>query len=156
MKKLLIWMLLVAVLAGLPAFFCCAEGAAEEPADGETAEWTVLFYLCGADLESKYGFATATLEEIRHVSYPYNMIPIYTAETVSISDMMRDIGKVNLLIETGGEGTFHYSLLDPAMEYIRKHHFRLCGNPYGILLIRSHDERGFHRYFDFYLPISDE
>ena len=63
---------------------------------------------------------------------------------------------VRILIETCGEGTFHYSLLDPAMEYIRKHHFRLCGNPYGILLIRSHDERGFHRYFDFYLPISDE
>ena len=112
MKKLLIWMLLVAVLAGLPAFFCCAEGAAEEPADGETAEWTVLFYLCGADLESKYGFATATLEEIRHVSYPYNMIPIYTAETVSISDMMRDIGKVNLLIETGGAKKWNAQIPD--------------------------------------------
>lgn len=114
MKKLLIWIILVAVLAGIPAFFCCAEDRAEEPADGETAEWTVMFYLCGADLESKYGFASAALEEIRSISYPYNMLPIYTAETVSISDMIRDIGNVNILIETGGAKKWNTQI--PEME----------------------------------------
>lgn len=112
MKKLLILIIFIAVLAGLPAFFCCAESAAEEPADGEPAEWTVMFYLCGANLESKYGFATNTLEEIQQVSYPYNMIPIYTAETVSISDMMRDVGKVNILVETGGAKKWNTQIQD--------------------------------------------
>lgn len=62
---------------------------------------------------------------------------------------------VSMTVEAGGEGTFHYSLLDPAMEYIQKHRFRLAGDPFGILLIRSHDEAGMHRFFQFYLPIED-
>ena len=62
---------------------------------------------------------------------------------------------VTTLVEAGGEGTFHYSLLAPALEYIRKHRFRLSGDPYGVLIIRSHDETGIHRFFNFYLPISE-
>ena len=30
----------------------------------ETAEWTVMFYLCGSDLESRHGLASGNLEEI--------------------------------------------------------------------------------------------
>lgn len=60
---------------------------------------------------------------------------------------------VRMMIKAGKEGTFHYDLLAPAIEYIQKHNFRLSGNPYGILLIRSHEETGLHRYLDFYLPI---
>ena len=37
----------------------------------ETAEWTVMFYLCGSDLESRHGLATGNLEEILQC-YPYN------------------------------------------------------------------------------------
>ena len=28
------------------------------------AEWTIMFYMCGSDLESKYGYATGNLQEI--------------------------------------------------------------------------------------------
>lgn len=62
---------------------------------------------------------------------------------------------VRTTVEAGGEGTFHYSLLDPAMEYIKRHRFQLCGDPFGVLLIRSHDEKGIHRFFNFYIPISE-
>lgn len=62
---------------------------------------------------------------------------------------------VKIMVEAGGEGTFHYSLLDPAMEYIKRHRFKLCGDPYGVLMIRSHDESRIQRYFTFYLPICE-
>ena len=60
---------------------------------------------------------------------------------------------VKIVIFAGGAGTFHYSLLNPAFEFIRKHNFTLSGDPYGILWIRSHEEGQMHRYFAFYLPI---
>lgn len=102
MKRLLIWLIAAVALAGLPAFFGCADAAAEDK-----AEWTVMFYLCGSDLEADYGYASALLKEIKSVPYPYNKIPIYTEDNVSITDMMRDIGRVNILIETGGAEEWH-------------------------------------------------
>ena len=50
--------LLFAVMILLFAFPVSAEQA-EEP-----DEWTVLIYMCGSDLESKYSFGTMNLEEI--------------------------------------------------------------------------------------------
>ena len=82
----------------------------------------------------------------------------YESLSLPATDNVEVIGSslcVRMTVVAGGEGTFHYSLLDPAMEYIRKHRFRLAGDPFGILLIRSHDEAGMHRYFQFYLPIED-
>ncbi len=61
-----------------------AAGTPESTAEPE-AEWTVLFYFCGSDLESQYGFASENLEEIS------NCAPLTELE-----------GKVNALIETGG------------------------------------------------------
>ncbi len=47
--------------------------------------WTVLLYLCGTDLESRYGFASINIEEI----------------------CSADLGdNVNMVIETGGSGTW--------------------------------------------------
>lgn len=63
---------------------------------------------------------------------------------------------IKTLIEAKGEGTFHYHLLDHAKEFIKEHGFALSGDPYGILLTRSHDDGRIHRYIDFYLPISYE
>lgn len=53
--------LLLVVLVAVPAL-------AEDEND-DMDEWTVMFYLCGSDLESKYGYATGNLEEIKGVSY---------------------------------------------------------------------------------------
>ena len=61
---------------------------------------------------------------------------------------------IKTLVEASEEGTFTYHLLDHAIAFIEKHHFKLAGDPFGILLTRSHDTKGIHRYIDFYLPIS--
>ncbi len=61
---------------------------------------------------------------------------------------------IKTLVEASGEGTFHYHLLDQAMLFIEEHNFRLDGDPYGILLTRSHDEKGIHRFIEFYLPVT--
>ena len=68
-------MILLLVLAAL---FLCLTAAAEEaetlpPASGtaEEAEWIVMLYMCGSDLESRYGYATGNLEEISKCELPY-------------------------------------------------------------------------------------
>ena len=61
---------------------------------------------------------------------------------------------IKTLVEACEEGTFNYHLLDHAIAFIKEHNFKLSGDPFGILLTRSHDEDGIHRYIDFYLPIS--
>ena len=63
---------------------------------------------------------------------------------------------IKTLIEAKEEGTFHYHLLDHAKAFIEEHGFTLSGDPYGILLTRSHDDGRIHRYIDFYLPVSYE
>ena len=61
---------------------------------------------------------------------------------------------INTLVEVGEEGTFSYHLLDHAMAFMTEHRFELAGNPFGVLLTRSHDKGRIHRYIDFYLPVS--
>ncbi|MCR5773798.1 MAG: hypothetical protein K6G42_01815 [Lachnospiraceae bacterium] len=58
-----------------------SEADTDDKADKEKAEWTVLFYLCGTDLESNKGGATVNLEEV--------------SETVPDDE-------VNFIIQTGG------------------------------------------------------
>ena len=48
----------------------CAGALAEDAADGQMDEWTVMFYFCGSDLESKYSFATGYLADIGMTMYP--------------------------------------------------------------------------------------
>lgn len=62
---------------------------------------------------------------------------------------------IKMIIDAKGKGHFHYELLNNAYEYIKKHHFQINGNPFGKLLIRNNDENGFHRYIEFYIPISE-
>lgn len=46
------------------AVFSCSEEASPPPVLGEHSDWTIFLYLCGADLESKGGAATANLQEL--------------------------------------------------------------------------------------------
>ena len=55
--------------------------------DPELPQWTIMEYLCGTDLETKHGLATANLEELRKVS---------------CTD-----GTVQYVIQTGGTSTWH-------------------------------------------------
>ena len=118
LKRLLLIAVLPVFLAVLP---CCAE-AAEETSESEIAEWTVMFYFCGSDLESRYSYTTLNLTDISQVSYPYNLQSIYTSDEFSPEDMKRDIGKVNILIETGGAAAWHTASLgmDVSTDFLQR------------------------------------
>ncbi len=76
---------------------------------GETADWTVMFYFCGTDLESKYSYATENLSEIMECSWPENYLPSIAANygvTLDL-DSFNAAGTVNVLIETGGCTEWH-------------------------------------------------
>ena len=101
MKKICLLSLLAALMALGLAIGACAE-AGEEP-----AEWTVLFYFCGSDLESNYSYATGNLNEISSITYPVNYLPEITEMYgVDIGEITLP-GKVNILIETGGAKEWH-------------------------------------------------
>ena len=108
MRKGLMLILLLAALA-VPALCACAEEAAPAGTEAEEAEWTGMFYFCGSDLESKYGFASGNLEEIAQVSYPDTMIsayPLFRGQAID-TDNIPYPPNVNVLIETGGTTRWH-------------------------------------------------
>ncbi len=88
--------------------FPARPGLAESSA-GEEAEWTVMFYFCGSDLESKYSFATGNLEEIGKCWYPDSSLRRISEELgIDLSNLdLSDPGKVNVVIETGGCKEWH-------------------------------------------------
>ena len=91
MKK--IWIILLLLLLwAVPV-------KAEEP-----AEWTVMFYLCGSDLESKHGFASGNLGEIMGC-YPYAVL----RNAASFDEEVLDTSSVdvNVVIQTGGSREWH-------------------------------------------------
>ena len=101
MKKIVLLFLAVLCLA---AFAANAE--AEDP---ELPEWTVMFYMCGSDLESRYGYATENMIEIitTHDLYATysKMAKEYhfeTGDAVSSSDR-----KVQVVLQTGGCKAWH-------------------------------------------------
>ena len=102
MKKAgLFLMALLLLLLAVPAL---AEEAGED-----MAEWTVMFYFCGSDLESKYGYASSNLNEIRDVNYPDSLLQIEYPDLDSEQalEAQMEPGKVNVLIETGGSREWH-------------------------------------------------
>ena len=72
--------------------------AAPAPAE-EPAEWTVMFYLCGSDLESRHGYATGNLEEIMEC-FPYAVL--YNATLEETETPLENPENVHVVIETGG------------------------------------------------------
>lgn len=60
--------------------------------DGNDGSWAVYWYLCGSDLETNYGCATADLQELMEVSLPDN---------------------VNVVIETGGAAVWQNDQMNP-------------------------------------------
>ncbi|MBQ8110739.1 MAG: hypothetical protein IJ124_11325 [Clostridia bacterium] len=88
--------LLLMALAG-------ANALAEETAQ-EMDEWTVMFYLCGSDLESKYGYASDYLDDIGMTNYPNSWLLAVAKEYGLDPETMQITrpGKVNVLLQTGG------------------------------------------------------
>ena len=99
------WVLLALLFLLLPA----AAPTMAENSEDNLDEWTVLFYFCGSDLESKYGYASQNLADIQGVVYPDSWMPMvanfYGLDPESIE--VTKPGKVNVLIETGGSATWH-------------------------------------------------
>ena len=90
-----------AALAAVLLLLCVGGFALAEEAGTAPDEWTVLFYFCGSDLESRYGYASDDLKEISDVMFPYDY------SVWENFGAMRDVGKVNVLIETGGSRAWH-------------------------------------------------
>ncbi len=102
MKKKLLPLFLAIVLICLLA--ACASINARQAASGAESEtkepaavaqegsWAIYWYLCGSDLESDGGFATADLREMMEVALPEN---------------------VKVVIETGGSSAWQNDLIDP-------------------------------------------
>ncbi len=104
MKKLLLPFILIlsacVALSPLPA-------RASAIYESDTADWTVLFYLCGADLESKYGYATQALGEIGNCTFYRdvgtaikNIYHQLNGET--LEPVLQEPGRVRVAIQTGG------------------------------------------------------
>ena len=94
-------------LAALLLLLCLPLAAPAEETEAAD-EWTILIYMCGSDLESKYSCATGNLEEIAGVKAPKNalMDVISRNEELAREDYAFP-GKVNVLIETGGAKAWH-------------------------------------------------
>ena len=112
MKRFLVFILLLAGILCLAAASCAAETAEPAPAADEPAEWTVLFYFCGSDLESKYSYASENLEEISMVKplddYLSFFIQLYDENNTEFPSVsLRRPEEINILVETGGSTKWH-------------------------------------------------
>ena len=118
----------IAALAAVLLLMCAGGFARAEETGTAPDEWTVLFYFCGSDLESKYGYASEDLLEMQSVVFPYDY------STRENFGAMPGVGKVNILIETGGSRTWHAetSGVDVATDALER------------------------RYLDYYHPMSEE
>ena len=120
-KGLLSIAILLIILLLCPVLSAQSEEA-EEP-----GEWTVLIYMCGSDLESKYSYGTENLEEIAAITNPVTIDEGFStgdqlAELdelrAKIAEITQSISGVNenninrrdqvhVLIETGGAKAWH-------------------------------------------------
>lgn len=74
-----------------------------EPVD--SAEWTVLLYMCGSDLETNAGMASYNLHEIMASPQPTSTM-VVDDETHTFAHVPVP-SKVNVLVETGGAKRWH-------------------------------------------------
>ncbi len=124
-------LLILLVWAALPANAEDAEAAKDD--------WTVLFYFCGSDLESEYGYATGNLAEIGKVSYPESYLETITSKYGEENTLRPTVepGRVNILIETGGSGAWRGEKLglDIAEDALQR--WRYGYDRYGFELIET-------------------
>lgn len=120
MKKAILMSFLVALTAAL----CLACPAVAEPSAEQEAEWTVMFYLCGSDLESKYGYATGNLEEIMGCFYPPDFWELMRhGMDEGGGEWASD--RVNVVLETGGCEEWHAQALGMDISTDRLQRWRL-------------------------------
>ena len=103
------WTVLSLLALVLVTLLACASTSLAEETTDDMDEWTVLFYMCGSDLESKYGYASSYLLDIANTNYPDSWMPSM-AQQYGLDPQTLQItrpGKVNVLIETGGSKVWY-------------------------------------------------
>ena len=81
--------------------------AAKSAEAGESAltKWTVMFYMCGSDLESRYGYASSNLVEIANA---HDLATLYEIQAERIGMDSGDPSReVNVVLQTGGCKEWH-------------------------------------------------
>ena len=110
----------------------CGASAMAEGVEDDLDEWTVMLYVCGSDLESKYAYATGNLEELAGVGVPINYFDMMNNGIESMTgENDGRFGEVNIVLQTGGCSQWHtYDLrmdIDPGV--LQRWHYAMY--PYG-------------------------
>lgn len=105
-----IWLILLVAVCAVVAL-ASSPARAEANADGK-ADWTVLFYICGADLESRYSLATEDLAAIRECVYyrdSWNSVRniFRSLSGEEEKPVLREPGRVKVAVQTGGAKKWH-------------------------------------------------
>lgn len=92
----------------LAAAWFLAWPAPAEQAEEEMAEWTVMFYISGSNLESDYAYATENLREISKCKNYYEDTERHRQERQGMEESdISSAPRVKVLIQTGGSTAWH-------------------------------------------------
>lgn len=92
------------IITGLLMILVLAVRVPAETEDTDPAEWTVMMYFCGSDLESRHSCATGNLEEIVGCMTYDALRHVMRSDPI---DPMAGRIPVNVLLETGGCKEWH-------------------------------------------------
>lgn len=70
--------------------------------------------------------------------------------------MVKHIGSVEsvyTVISAGDKGSFSLKLLEQSLAFIQEHNYELAGDVIGNLLARVHEESGYCRFIEVWLPV---
>ncbi len=113
-------------LAALIAALALGAAPAMAESADEPVEWTVMFYFCGSDLESRHSYATGNLGEIMEcTSYAKIHDLILGEEAIDAPDTTPE--GVNVVIETGGCSEWHAQDIgmDVAADRLQRWHYHI-------------------------------
>ena len=104
MKKFLL--LLFLVLGCIAVSACPAKaGDLTDTGDSGVSKWTVMFYMCGSDLESKYGYASGNLVEIANT---HDLATLFRSQAEKLGiESQEPLREVNVVLQTGGCREWH-------------------------------------------------
>ena len=124
MKRIRLFALLSAQLLSM---LLCALPSMAESGDDQ-AEWTVMFYMCGSDLESRYGYASENLKEIAGCMPYFNLNEneLLPGDWNLVDETDRcGLDSVNVVFETGGCRQWHTKELgmDVKTSALQRWHF---------------------------------
>ena len=102
LKKQCTWITAALLFAVL---LLAVSAKAEQPERDALPEWTVMFYLCGSDLESEHSYATGNLKEILSCNSYGFMRNMY--RVLNGIEQEKERPAVNVVIQTGGTREWH-------------------------------------------------